>query len=319
MFYNRTILGAVDDAIEFSKYTNSTVVNFPNASADPGPSSGRYPTDPFLVNGPVVNWSLLHSLYPPGVASKNGGVVVFDSPERRVPYAHQGTIGYSRELMTSLALGVDYVHSANRDMFLARNLNPMLRQNTSRTGPIVRLDAFGVLGETYADRVWVMENTGSNDYDALNLSLEKRYSNKWSGRVSYSLSKSRGTAENQADKNTFQKLTDLNIDATRPQRRPPVRRVNGRAESQNRRANPATLRHERRSVLDSTVTTSTRMVTERPVTGRHLQRTAPDSMQSVTNNGGRNGGRPDTSRWICAGWRRAFVEQAVGLFLISST
>ena len=37
--------------------------------------------------------------------------------------------------------------------------------------------------------VWVMENTGDNDYDALNLSLEKRYANRWSGRVSYSLSK----------------------------------------------------------------------------------------------------------------------------------
>ena len=37
-----------------------------------------------------------------------------------------------------------------------------------------------------------MENTGESDYDALNLSLEKRYSNNWSGRVSYSLSKSRG-------------------------------------------------------------------------------------------------------------------------------
>ena len=55
LFYNRTILGAVDDAIEFPKYTTSTVVNFPNNSADPGPSNGRLPTDPFLVNGPFVN------------------------------------------------------------------------------------------------------------------------------------------------------------------------------------------------------------------------------------------------------------------------
>ena len=57
-----------------------------------------------------------------------------------------------------------------------------------------------------------MENTGYNDYDALNLSLEKRYASNWSGRVSYSLSKSRGTAENQNDKNTYQVLTNLNLD-----------------------------------------------------------------------------------------------------------
>ena len=46
----------------------------------------------------------------------------------------------------------------------------------------------------------------------MNLSLEKRYANNWSGRVSYSLSKSLGTADNQADKNTYQLLTDLNLD-----------------------------------------------------------------------------------------------------------
>ncbi len=67
MFYNRTILGAVDDAIEFSKYTVSNVVNFPNNSADPGPSAGRLPTDPYLVNGPYVNWDLLRQTYPLGV------------------------------------------------------------------------------------------------------------------------------------------------------------------------------------------------------------------------------------------------------------
>jgi hypothetical protein len=58
-----------------------------------------------------------------------------------------------------------------------------------------------------------MENTGESDYNALNLSLEKRYANNWSARVSYSLSKGEGTANNQADKNTYQVGTDLNLDA----------------------------------------------------------------------------------------------------------
>ena len=212
IFYNRTILGAIDDVLEQSKYTTSNVVNFPNASADPGPSAGRFPTDPFLVNGPVVNRALLNQMFPPGARIKNAGVVIFDAPGRQQPFAHQVTIGYGRELTPTIALNVDFVHIANRDMFLARNLNPMVRANTTRTGAITRLNAFGELGEAYTERVWVMENTGVNDYDALNLSLEKRYANNWSGRVSYSLSKSCGTAENQADKNTFQTGTSLNLD-----------------------------------------------------------------------------------------------------------
>jgi hypothetical protein len=211
MFYNRTILGAIDDALEFSKFTSSNVVNFPNASADPGPSAGRFPTDPLLVNGPVVNRALLNQLFPPGALVRNAGVVIFDVPGRQQPFAHQATLGYARELTPTIAVSADYVHSANRDMFLGRNLNPMTRVNTTRTGAITRADAFGVLGEAYTERVWAMENTGFNDYDALNLSLEKRYASNWSGRVSYSLSKSNGTAENQGDKNTYQTGTSLNL------------------------------------------------------------------------------------------------------------
>lgn len=212
LFYNRTILGAIDDVLELSKFTSSNVVNFPNATADPGPSAGRLPTDPMLVNGPVVNRTLLNQMFPPGANIRNAGVVIFDVPGRQQPFAHQATVGYGREMTPTIALNVDFVHSANRDMFLARNLNPMTRVNSTRTGAITRLDSFGVLGEPYTERVWVMENTGYNDYDALNLSLEKRYANNWSGRISYSLSKSFGTAENQADKNTYQTGTSLNLD-----------------------------------------------------------------------------------------------------------
>ena len=78
---------------------------------------------------------------------KNNGAVIFDSPDRRQPYAHQATAGFGHELSSAIAVQADYIHMVNKDMFLARNLNPMVRANTSRTGPITRVDAFGVLGE----------------------------------------------------------------------------------------------------------------------------------------------------------------------------
>jgi hypothetical protein len=213
IFYNRTILGALDDTMEFGKYTSSVNLTFPNNNADPGPSAGRFPVDPFLVNGPFVNRALLDQLYPPGVPLRNTGDVIYDSPNRGTPYAHQFMVGYVRQLAASLAVHADYVRVSNRDMFLARNLNPMQRADTTRTGTITRSDAFGLLGEPYSQHVWLMENTGVSDYNALNLSLEKRYSNNWSARVSYSLSKADATANNQADKNTYQVGTDLNLDA----------------------------------------------------------------------------------------------------------
>src|SRR3954451_16376537 len=98
LFYNRTILGALDDTLEFGKMTTSNVVTFPANAADPGPSRGQLPTNPYLVNGPFVNTALLDQLYPPGVAVRNNGAVIFDSPTRSLPYAHQFTVGYVREL-----------------------------------------------------------------------------------------------------------------------------------------------------------------------------------------------------------------------------
>src|SRR5207237_1953543 len=134
IFYNRTILGAVDDTLEFGKLTSSAVVQFPTSAADPGPSAGRFPTDPFLVNGPFVNRGLLNSMYPPGVPVKNDGVVVFDSPDRSTPYAHQFTIGFVRELLPSLAAHVDYVRRVTKHTSVARHRTPALAAAPSRRG-----------------------------------------------------------------------------------------------------------------------------------------------------------------------------------------
>jgi hypothetical protein len=331
LFYNRTILGAIDDTIEFPKYTSWSVVNFPTNSADPGPGNGQLPSDPLLypvvTNGQLnVNRALLNQLYPPGANVKNGGFVVFQSPESRQPFAHQATVGYSRELTSTIAVAADYVHAANRDMFLAYNLNPALRTNTSRTGPLVRLDAFGVLGEPYSQQVWVMDNSGYNDYDALNLSLEKRYANNWSGRVSYSLSKSTGTAENQDDKNSYQTLTNLNLDKwagpSQVDRRHIVS-LNGRAAIPKAKGTyvTSTLRYMSGapfSIINTNIDADQNGELTDPSPAGTYSGTAPYSMQNVENAGGRNGAiGPDYFQLdLRAGWRgRIRRDQAVEIFL----
>ena len=50
--------------MEQGKLISFATVNFPNDNADPGPAAGRFPTDPFLVNGPFVNTTLLRQQYP---------------------------------------------------------------------------------------------------------------------------------------------------------------------------------------------------------------------------------------------------------------
>ncbi|MGH9658748.1 MAG: hypothetical protein ACRD96_09400, partial [Bryobacteraceae bacterium] len=326
IFYNRTVLGAIDDTIEFSKFTSSAVVNFPNDNADPGPTAGRFPADPFLANGPILNKTLLNQLYPPGALLRNAGVVIFDSPDRKQPYAHQVTVGYGRELTSSVAIQADYIRMRNKDMFLARNLNPMERVNTTRTGAITRRDAFGVLGEAYNQQVWVMENTGEAKYDALNLSLEKRYSNSWSGRISYSLSKARGTAYNQNEKNTYQFLTDQNLDelyGPTDQDRRHILSINGRTEIPKTRGVTlsSTVRYMSGApftILDSNIDANRNGELNDPLPAGTYSGTALNAMQNVESKGGRNGAiGPDYFQIdVRAGWRgRMARNQAVEVFL----
>jgi hypothetical protein len=334
MFYNRTILGAIDDTLEQGKFTLSNVVQFPTNAADPGPSAGRFPTDPFLVNGPVVYRTLLNSLYPPGVPVKNDGVVIFDSPGRSTPYAHQFTVGYVREVTSSLAAHVDYVRMMNKDMFLARNLNPAIRVDTSRTGALTRVDAFGVLGEPYKQQVWVMENTGVSTYDGLNLSLEKRYANNWSGRVSYSLSSSRGTAQDQADKNTYQTLTDMNLDLfTGPSvaDRRHVFSVGARAElPKTHGANlSSTIRYMSGApftIYNSAVDVNRNGELVDPVPAGTYSGTALNAMTDVAFDGKRNGARGSSyfQADVRAGWHHRIqgtrtLELFLDIFNITNT
>jgi hypothetical protein len=236
------------------------------------------------------------------VPKKNAGEIVFDSPDRKQPYAHQATVGFGREINSTLAVQADYIHMQNKDMFLARNLNPMLRANTSRTGPITRVDAFGVLGETYSERVWVMENTGESTYNALNLSLEK------------------------ADKNTYQFLTDLNLDERDgPQDvdRRHVLSINGRTEVPKTRGLTlsSTLRYMSGApftIYDSSIDVNQNGELNDPVPAGTYSGTALNALQNVENKGGRNGARgPDYLQLdLRAGWRaRLGGSRALEVFL----
>ena len=326
MFYNRTVLGAIDDTIEQGRFTNSIQVNFPNDNVDPGPTAGRFPTDPFLANGPFLNRALLNQLYPPGARYRNDGVVILDSPDRKQPYAHQMTAGFGRELSSNIAVQADFVHMRNKDMFLARNLNPMERVNTTRTGVITRRDVFGVLGEPYRERVWVMENTGEAEYSGLNLSIEKRYANHWSGRVSYSLSKAEGTAYAQADKNTEQFLDDLNLDelwGPSPADRRHILSINGRTEIPKTGGvtMSSTIRYMSGApftIFDSNIDANRNGELDDPLPAGTYSGTALNAMQNVENKGGRMGAvGPDYFQVdLRAGWRGRLPRNAsLELFL----
>ncbi|HSC27410.1 MAG TPA: TonB-dependent receptor [Vicinamibacterales bacterium] len=208
LFYNQTRIGQISGFINDGVFSDSFIVNFPTSNADPGPSNGQFPTDPFLVNGPVVNRDLLNQLYPPGSRVRNGGGIQVDNPDRLTAYTHQYSLGFERQLRADMSATAEYIRVSGRDALMTLDLNPGLRTSTSRTARLVRINA------EFPSSVATQVNIGETDYDALQLQLEKRFSRNYSVRGSYTLSYGRGNygGVGNAPASGFQLLDDMRLD-----------------------------------------------------------------------------------------------------------
>ena len=207
IYYQKTPYSVFNSFVTGAVYSDSFTVNFPANGVDQGPSAGRLPTEPFLVNGPVVDRALLAQMFPPGTTQKNIGTVNFDSPDREVPYSRQATIGYEREIFADMAVSADFVYMNMRDLYLNQDLNPGLRTSTSRTATLVRTDP------RFTAAVLQITNLGWADYKALQLSLNRRFRHGYSFRVSYTRAKSYGNTGSPGNIETIdtQVLDQLNL------------------------------------------------------------------------------------------------------------
>src|SRR5262245_21876043 len=217
IFYDKITLQTATPFVSTGVFSDSFTASFPTSAADPGPSRGELPTNPFLVNGPMVNFSAINALFPPGSIGRNTGNVFLDNPDRAVPNVHQVTFGYERQFARQMAATVDYIHSWNRDQLINFDLNPALRVDTSRTGRLVYTDLENLAGQLgiapFVNPVLTRTNAGSSQFDGANFMLEKRFSNHWQARVSYAIGHARGNSEaNQTNDNNFQVLGDPLLD-----------------------------------------------------------------------------------------------------------
>jgi hypothetical protein len=219
MFYEKQYIDRFENYVLLRPFSNSFIAQFPISDPDPGPSAGRLPTDPLLLNGPVLNRALVNQFFPPGTLARNTSAVWLDTPDRILPVQHQASIGYERQLGRQLSFAADYVHMSNRNMPLRYNLNPGIKPNTGRTTPVVRTDIRGIANQLglspFRSDVFIVEYNGETEYDGLNLQIEKRFSDYWGARVSYALGYGRGnTSLSSASTplNQFQVLEKRNLD-----------------------------------------------------------------------------------------------------------
>jgi hypothetical protein len=225
-FFDKTHFELIGGLYTGTPFTTSFVQNFPQTAADNGPRTGVLPTDPFLVNGPVINTALLQQLFPGGQLLRNSGAT-WDSPGRRTPYTDEITVGFERQLKPDLAVSADYVHSQGRDMLMTLNLNPLFRSSTVvasatpvRVGSSALSLATAALQQKY-DRfvpftgaVNQVINAGRIDYDAIMLQMKKRFSHSYSAQVSYTYGRSRGNTSGltNAPASNFQVRDDMHLE-----------------------------------------------------------------------------------------------------------
>jgi hypothetical protein len=203
-FYDKTHFEIIGGLYNNGVFSDSFTQNFPASAADPGPSNGQFPTDQFLVNGPVLNRALLDQMFPPGSTLRNTGNVTQDDPNRVVPRSDEITVGYERQFGATVSLSADYVRVLGREMFMIYDNNKGVRTTTASTSPIVRPDpAF--------QQVNTFFNVGETDYNALLLQVEKRLSKGFSARVSYTFADATGNLGNNGGTINFQQGTDLNL------------------------------------------------------------------------------------------------------------
>jgi hypothetical protein len=223
-FFDKTHFELIGGFYTDTVFTSSFTQNFPLNNFDPGPRNGEFPTDPLLVNGPVVNRDLVNALFVPGTRLRNTGPT-WDNPDRKNPYTDQVSVGYQRQLWANSSFSADYVHAESRDMLMSLQLNPTLRATPDVDDSNVRqssaiLDAATAeLQQTYpgltpfTGSVTMPINTGRTKYDALMLQFDKRFSHNYSAKVSYTLAYSRGnTSGGGLPGSGFQVLDDMNLE-----------------------------------------------------------------------------------------------------------
>ena len=215
IFYQRTSYTFLTNMFgSQALFSDSFNVLFPTLGVDRGPRNGTFPTDPMLINGPVVNHAVIDAMFPPGSRQRNAGTVRFDNPDRILAWARQYSLGYERQIGSNIGLSVDFIRSEQRDQYVQKDLNPPLRSSTivAAATPTRNTPLIGSVGD-WAAAVNTLVNVGYIDYTTLQVSGTKRTSNGWTARLSYAFSRGRGnTPGGQGDPSDSQYLDDLRLD-----------------------------------------------------------------------------------------------------------
>ena len=205
-FYEYQLIGVLSDLQQFAVLSPSFLFQ---TEEDESPLDGEIPSDVCLQptgnNGlAVISPACRAFLNTVRANFANGQPIINTEPrvdgDRRLGYLWSFSAGVQRELMPNVGLTVDYVGNRGRDQTGLVDINePRLLANgrIGRPGPSV-FDPDGTLipavarNSTFGRVLQYQTREDLNsDYNALEIGIDKRYSNRWSSRFAYTLARSR--------------------------------------------------------------------------------------------------------------------------------
>jgi hypothetical protein len=165
--------GTVDQQARFTRRAN-TQYHF-LLSFDGRPD---FATNPF--NGPMPLIDLQEALRTLPGRSLNQVA----ASDNKIPHSYQTSIGLQRQLGDTVAVEADYVYNGGRGEPATRNINVAFNPETGANYPFsdVSRRPFPDWGNV---RMW---REGLSNYHGLQTALTKRFSQRWQGSVTYTLS-----------------------------------------------------------------------------------------------------------------------------------
>ena len=117
-----------------------------------------------------------------------------DSADRQMPYTWSWSVGVNHQYSANAAVAADYVGNVSRDQLGVIDLNEpvnRVRPGINTIDPTGQLIPVEARGTTFARVLQVQTSPLFNgDYNSLQVSWLKRMSNRWSGRLAYTLQQS---------------------------------------------------------------------------------------------------------------------------------
>jgi outer membrane receptor protein involved in Fe transport len=183
-----------------------TVFTF-DTGEDESPLAGRLPADPCLQ--PTLNGGLaaispncrarlaaIRNSLQPGAGAEFVNTEPWLDGDREMGYLWSYSLGIKRELLPNLGVSIDYVGNRGRNQTAQIDISegPVGANGRIRRLTPAEFDAAGTLIPAVARNAAfqrVLQYQTLSDFDSkfnsLELSVEKRFSNRWSGRAAYTL------------------------------------------------------------------------------------------------------------------------------------